>query len=189
MYEISLWIDCEINRWQAWQSGKSVRERFEKTLASFGEWRYQPRQNDGETPRADPAWGKLDPLRRLAGDALMRFESDLIARGIARDESLTRGLGDEEARLLVDWLVGWGEILGETTRTPVEAQRLADRLCRRGRAIGRFVQLWAEPHSRASAAQLAACERFTWPLPAEATTAPADLMEHILNWERQHQPL
>ena len=119
----------------------------------------------------------------------MASASDAILRGSARDESLTRGLGDEEARMLVDWLVGWAEILSDAARTPQEAERLAARLCRRGRAIGRFVQLWVEPKSRGSAAQLAATERFAWPLPSDRRSEPADLMEHILNWERQHQPL
>jgi len=122
------------------------------------------------------------------GGRPMPNASDAILRGIARDESLTRGLGDEEARMLVDWLVGWAEILGDAARTPQEAEKLAARLCRRGRAIGRFVQLWAEPKSRGSAAQLAATERFAWPLPAAHRTDPADLMEHILGWERLHQP-
>ncbi len=114
--------------------------------------------------------------------------NDALLRGIARDESLTRGLGDEEARMLVDWLVGWAELLGDVARTREEAERLAARLCRRGRAIGRFVQLWAEPRSRGSAAQLVASERFEWPLPSGPRTDPADLMEHILNWERLHRP-
>lgn len=118
----------------------------------------------------------------------MSNANDLILRGIARDESLTRGLGDEEARMLIDWLVGWAELLTETARTSADAERLAARLCRRGRAISRFVQLWLEPRSRGSAAQLAASERFTWPLPSGQRTDPADVMEHILNWERQHQP-
>ena len=112
--------------------------------------------------------------------------SDAMVRGIARDESLTRGLGDEEARMLVDWLVGWAEVLADGVRTPEEAERLTERLRRRGRAIGRFVQLWVEPRSRGSAVQLAAVERFAWPMPS-GPREPADLMEHILNWERSER--
>ena len=117
----------------------------------------------------------------------MANASDAILRGIARDESLTRGLGDEEARMLVDWLVGWVGLIADAAQTRGEAERLAARLCRRGRAIGKFVQLWVEPGSRGSAAQLAASERFEWPLPSGPHTDPADLMEHILGWERLHQ--
>ena len=58
-------------------------------------------------------------------------------------------------------------------------------LFRSGRAIGRFVQLWNEPKGRKSAAQLAASERFAWPLPT-AFVDPPDLMHHILTWENQH---
>lgn len=115
----------------------------------------------------------------------MPIASDALLRGIARDESLTRGLGDEEARMLVDWLVGWAEVLADGARTAEDAERLGERLRRRGRAIGRFVQLWLDPRSRGSAAQLAATERFAWPLPT-GRREPADLMEHILNWERSH---
>ena len=118
----------------------------------------------------------------------MSKASDAILRGITRDESLTRGLGDEEARMLVDWLVGWAELIADAAQTSAEAERLAARLCRRGRAISRFVQLWVEPRSRGSAAQLAATERFAWPLPSGTRTEPADLMEHILGWERLQQP-
>ena len=67
-----------------------------------------------------------------------------FVRGLARDEALTRGLGDEEARMLVEWLVAWAELLIETARDPCDAQELVARLSRRGRAIGRFVQLWCD---------------------------------------------
>jgi len=132
-------------------------------------------------PKVLHAIGPVHPVGR--GD--MPNASDALLRGIARDESLTRGLGDEEARMLVDWLVGWAEVLADGARTAEEAERLDGRLRRRGRAIARFVQLWLEPRSRGSAAQLAATERFSWPLP-RGTTEPADLMETILNWERSH---
>ncbi len=117
----------------------------------------------------------------------MPKSSDALIRGIARDESLTRGLGDIEARMLVDWVVDWAELLSEAARNDRDAETLVHRLCRRGRAIGRFVQLWAEPKGRGSAVQLAASERFHWPLPSEVEQNPADLMEHILNWESQQR--
>lgn len=116
----------------------------------------------------------------------MTDRHDTLIRGIARDESLTRGLGDEEARMLVEWVVDWAELLSDAARTDDDAARLVNRLTRRGRAIGRFVQLWCQPKHRPAATQLAASERFTWPLPNEHV-APPDLMEHILNWESQHR--
>jgi hypothetical protein len=104
---------------------------------------------------------------------------------VLRDEALTRGLGDIEARMLVEWLADWTELLASAARTEDDAWDCVDRLCRRGRAIGRFVQLWCDPFDRGAAIQLAASERFDWPLP-RADMDPADLMHHILSWERQH---
>ena len=111
--------------------------------------------------------------------------TDPLIRAIVRDDSLTRGLGDEEARMLVEWMVDWAELLAGAARSDDDAQVLVARLCRRGKAIGRFVQLWDNPRTRGSAAQLAAVERFGWPLPAEPVEPP-DLMHDILTWENQH---
>jgi hypothetical protein len=115
----------------------------------------------------------------------MAATTDALIRRVLRDESLTRGLGDEEARMLIEWVVDWAELLAEAARTDDDAQVLVARLCRRSTAIGRFVQLGEDPRTRGSAAQLAAVERFGWPLPADAV-APPDLMHHILTWESQH---
>ena len=117
----------------------------------------------------------------------MPAATDSLIRGIARDESLTRGLGDIEARMLVEWVGEWAELLTAASRTDRDAETLVNRLCRRGKAIGRFVQLWCDRKGRKAATQLAATERFTWPLPEDAKVSPPDLMEHILNWESQHR--
>lgn len=117
----------------------------------------------------------------------MADRHDTLIRGIARDESLTRGLGDVEARMLVEWVVDWAELLTEAARTDADAVQLVNRLTRRGKAIGKFVQLWRDPRHRPAAGQLAAAERFTWPLPHETNVGPPELMEHILNWESQHR--
>ena len=110
---------------------------------------------------------------------------DPMIRHVLRDEAITRGLGDIEARMLMEWLANWTELLASAARTEDEAWSCVNRLCRRGRAIGRFVQLWNEPSGRKSAAQLAASERFAWPLPTSLVDPP-DLMHHILTWENQH---
>jgi hypothetical protein len=110
---------------------------------------------------------------------------DPLLRHVLRDEALTRGLGDIEARMLVEWVADWTELLAEAARTEEDAWSCVRRLCRRGRAISRFVQLWADPASRGAAAQLAAAERFAWPLPS-APVEPPDLMHHILTWESRH---
>ena len=116
----------------------------------------------------------------------MVVATDPLIRSIVRDDSLTRGLGDEEARMLVDWVTDWAELLIETARSEADAATLVGRLCRRGKAIGRFVHLWTERRTRGAATQLAAVERFAWPLPTR-TMEPGELMHQILDWENQHR--
>lgn len=127
-----------------------------------------------------------DPASEPTG-AHMTVDCDSLVREIVRDESLTRGLGDEEARMLVEWVVDWAELFADASRDDDDARELIGRLRRRGRAIGRFVQLWCDDESadRRGATQLAASERFAWPLP-DGTVEPPDLMQHILTWENQH---
>jgi hypothetical protein len=115
----------------------------------------------------------------------MAIPCDDLVRSVLLDEALTRGLGDIEARMLVEWLADWTELLASAARNEDDAWDCVDRLCRRGRAIGRFVQLWSDPFDRGAAIQLAASERFDWPLPS-SDMDPGDLMYHILTWERQH---
>ena len=98
---------------------------------------------------------------------------------IVRDEGLVRGLADPEARVLIEWLVDRAE---ESVGTGEDGTEAVRRLCRRGRAIGRFVLLWCHVQARGAAGQLAASERFTWPLPA-ASMDPCVLMQNILAWE------
>jgi hypothetical protein len=100
---------------------------------------------------------------------------------ILSDERLTRGLGDAEARVLVEWLVDSAE---ELTRTAdaAEADREVSWLCRRGRAVACFVRLWCLERSRGAAGQLAAAERFAWPLPGTGAD-PYELMSAIVGCE------
>jgi hypothetical protein len=100
---------------------------------------------------------------------------------ILRDERLTRGLGDAEARVLVEWLVEQTEELLRTASVE-EADRAVAWLCRRGRAVARFVRLWCLERACGAAGQLSAAERFTWPLP-EANVEACELMEDIVAWE------
>ena len=110
----------------------------------------------------------------------------MLARPLLSDilmnEGLTRGLGDPEARVLVEWLVDMAERLA--TEPGETAARVGD-LCRRGRALGCFVRLWCYGRHRGAAIQLAAAERFSWPLPT-CTVDPCELMQDILAWE-EHQ--
>jgi hypothetical protein len=105
---------------------------------------------------------------------------------ILDDEAITRGLGDAEARILIEWLVDRAEHVQQEYLVEEQAQATVGRLCRRARSISRFVTLW-EQEQRAAACQLAATERFSWPLPTDAVD-PCDLMQAILSWEGRTTP-
>jgi hypothetical protein len=109
--------------------------------------------------------------------------SNPLLAHILGDERLTRGLGDAEARVLVEWLVERAEHLA-CAAPAAQAAAEVGRLCLRGRAIARFVTLWGLPRARGAAGQLAAAERFHWPLPGGAVD-PCELMQGILRWETQ----
>src|SRR4051794_28346770 len=102
---------------------------------------------------------------------------------ILADDNLTRGLGDAEARMLVEWLVERTE--NQASEEP-GLREVIQRRCRRARALARFVQLWCYQQDHGAACQLAATERFPWPLPY-CEVDPCDLMAEILNWEEEIQ--
>jgi hypothetical protein len=112
--------------------------------------------------------------------------SRALLNEIFANESLTRGLCDPEARILVEWLVEQAErIAGRESPGDGEGTRRAvEQLCRRGRALSRFVQLWCHRRQRGAALQLAATERFQWPLPSEPLD-PCELMYAILSCESE----
>jgi hypothetical protein len=105
---------------------------------------------------------------------------------ILDDDALTRGLGDPEARMLIEWLVEQAEAIQEENLADNQARATVSRLCRRARSISRFVSLWVQDQ-RGAACQLAATERFSWPLPTSAVD-PCDLMQEILSWEGRTVP-
>jgi hypothetical protein len=100
---------------------------------------------------------------------------------ILDNEALTRGLGDAEARILIEWLVEHAEELAQEADAG-QADRTMTQLLRRARGIARFVRLWCLDQDHGAAVQLAATERFTWPWPDRRLDA-YDLMESILIWE------
>jgi hypothetical protein len=105
-------------------------------------------------------------------------------RPILDDESLTRGLGDEEARLLIEWLVERAENLAASSLAERTRRNRLNSVCQRGRAIGRFVRLWCHDHQAGAATQLAGAEAFSWDLPHGDEDA-AELMARILRAEQQ----
>jgi hypothetical protein len=140
-----------------------------------------------------PSWREFTVrsggLVMAIGNAVVTGQGDvrMLARPlisqILSDESLTRGLGDAEARVLVEWLVERAEEL--CLKEPeVGADFEMRRLCRRGRAIARFVNLWCLQRLRGAAIQLAATERFHWQLPDDHRIDACELMQDILFWEK-----
>jgi hypothetical protein len=115
----------------------------------------------------------------------VRMIAEPLYRRVVNDESLTRGLGDIEARMLVEWLVDWAELLEDTMADPEEAHREINKLTRKAKAIRNFVVLWTDSESKAGAVQLAATERFQFPLPPE-DYMPDEVMACILEWENNH---
>jgi hypothetical protein len=103
---------------------------------------------------------------------------------ILNDDRLTRGLDDAEARMLVEWLIAQAE--GLSARDPSANLKVARRV-KRARGIARFVALWCHERSAGAALQLAATERFGWPLPVREMDA-CDLMHDILAWEQEALP-
>ena len=100
------------------------------------------------------------------------------------DDAVTRGLGDMEARVLVEWLVDRAEALIAAGMDECKAEREVARLRRRARSMSRFVALWCHLGERGAAGQFAAAERLHWPLPDDEAD-PRDLMEMIVEWEEQ----
>jgi hypothetical protein len=117
-----------------------------------------------------------------------RMRAKPLLDHILDNDGLTRGLGDPEARILVEWLVERAEELAESATCESRARGEVEGLCRKARAIGRFVTLWTQPRERGGATQLAAAERFTWPLPTTADD-PCELMQFILQWEARQLEL
>lgn len=108
-------------------------------------------------------------------------EKGLILR-MLRDESLTRGLCDPEARLLVEWLACQIERLFLNGATTDRIQREYAQLYQWGRAVRRFVILWCHQEDQGAASQLAAAEGFSNSLPPADLTDPCEVMAHQLRW-------
>jgi hypothetical protein len=108
-----------------------------------------------------------------------------ILTRIVRDEALVRGLGDPEARVLIEWLVERAEEFAGN-RDEIAAAAIVQGLRRKGRAISRFVHLWCHQQAQGAATQLAAVERFAWPLPTD-TIDPCILMQDIVAWESESE--
>jgi len=108
------------------------------------------------------------------------MQSTPLVRHILRDEAVTRGLGDVEARMIVEWLADRAEQTAVVAPNDTAAWAMVRAACRRARVIAAFVRLWAAGNHGA-ALQLVGAERLHWPLPA-GDVDPGELMEGILAW-------
>jgi hypothetical protein len=116
------------------------------------------------------------------------MQSTPLVRHILRDEAVTRGLGDVEARMIVEWLAGRAEQVALTSMNEADGWNRVHRLCKRARTIASFVRLWAMPGCRGAALQLVGAERLHWPLPS-GDIEPGELMEGILAWVDQQDDI
>lgn len=110
--------------------------------------------------------------------------SSPLLRAILDDDSLSRQLGDAEARLLFEWLYERAESLLDTKGSDPGIGGRIQSLQRRVRAIGRFVHLWCERRDRGAAGQLASAEQFHWPMPTPKVDSCV-LIETILRYEER----
>ncbi|GIW81808.1 MAG: hypothetical protein KatS3mg105_3615 [Gemmatales bacterium] len=108
-----------------------------------------------------------------------------LLRHILDNDRLTRGLADPEARILIEWLVEQAELIADETLSEKGAEEQVRQRCRRARGIAQFVRLWCHEKERGAACQLAAAERFSWPLPTTDVTDPCELMHSILEKESE----
>jgi hypothetical protein len=115
------------------------------------------------------------------------MQAEMLVGRILDDEGITSGLEDPEARLLVEWLVNRAEEIAASATSEKEAWGQVEQLCKRARAIRQFVNLWCRTKNGAAAFQLAAAERFAWPLPSPDHTEPFDVLQEILGWEEEQQ--
>jgi hypothetical protein len=95
---------------------------------------------------------------------------------ILLNEALTRGLGDMEARMLVEWLVEEADRQAEKG----DGRATVAGLLAWARAVSRFVYLWCHAGEYGAACQLAATQKFDWPWPS-SDVDPCELMEVILH--------
>ena len=93
---------------------------------------------------------------------------------------MTRPLGDDVARVLVEWLADAADRLPDGPDEELVAKVEALRL--RGRVLSRFVRLWCYDAQHAAATQFAATERLTSALPS-GWADPYRLMQKLVAHE------
>jgi len=112
-------------------------------------------------------------------------QAESLVGRVLDDEALTVGLEDPEARLLIEWLVEQTEHIARQAASLEEARQQVEQLCRYGRILRRFLILWCYEKNPGGAAQLAATEKFGWPLPPASESNAFAILQHVLHWHEQ----
>lgn len=102
---------------------------------------------------------------------------------VMRDDRITHGLADPEARVLVEWLVNKAETIPDTE---LESQDkiYAWELCyRRAKVLRQCVSLWCYRGRPEAAIQLAASEGMADYLPDGSVEEPVDVMLSLMRQE------
>lgn len=113
------------------------------------------------------------------------MQAERFISRILDDEGLTDGLTDPEARLFIEWLVERVEAIADKNGNEPAAWKQVEALCKRARAIRRFVSLWCHRGDRGAATQLAGAERFPWPLPDGDCDDAYDMLAQILSYQNE----
>lgn len=162
---------------------------MEPVAVAFFSYLAIPRSLDGPLMTKRRTWPEPCVRRaRAARGTRPEMLSTPLVRHTLRDESVTRGLGDMEARMLVEWLTDRAERIADASANEPDAWAEVRSRCRQARVIGSFVRLWSTPESRGAAIQLAGAERLPWPLPA-GELEPSELMGEILAWIDRHDQI
>lgn len=102
---------------------------------------------------------------------------------VMRDDRITHGLADPEARVLIEWLVNKAEVIPDTELEPQD-QVYAWELCyRRAKVLRQFVSLWCYRGRPEAAIQLAASEGMADYLPDASVEEPVDIMLTMMKQE------
>jgi hypothetical protein len=145
-------------------------------------------KNNGLVPTIKPAIGQPAFVTRgsigegSAGEFVSMLTENCIHQ-VLRDERITYGLADPEARLLVEWLVTKAETIPETDLQPDDQENAWGLCYRRAKVLRQFVALWCYRGRPEAAIQLAASEGMSDYLPDSSVEEPVDVMLAMMKQE------
>ncbi len=113
-------------------------------------------------------------------------EAKSLIDRVLDDEAITAGLEDPEGRLLVEWLVEQTECIARNAASLQQAKERVERLCHYARALRQFLILWCYDKNPGSAAQLAATQKFAWPLPSAGEENALSILQQVVLWHAKN---